>query len=63
MKTVTPELYFYFIYFHILMFRFEVVFLFLAFFNGLPLKVHYATFYGPINKQRHGALDTRNSNL
>ena len=27
------------------------------------LKVHYASFYGPINKQRHRALDIRNSCL
>ena len=25
------------------------------------LKVHYATFYGPINKQKDWALDKRNS--
>ena len=25
------------------------------------LKVHYATFYGPENKQRDRVLDTRNS--
>ena len=25
------------------------------------LKVHDAIFYGPINKQRHRALDTRNT--
>ena len=28
-----------------------------------PLKVHYATFYGPINAQRDSALHTRNSSL
>ena len=27
------------------------------------LKVHYATFYRPVSKQRDRALDTRNSSL
>ena len=29
----------------------------------MALKVHYETFYRPVNKQRDRAVDTRNSSL